>query len=384
MFFSTQIKTFGLDISDKSIKVAQVEKRGKFLILKSLNKINLPDDILTNGEIQNEKKLIQNIRKVIDTCRPLINNNYVVASLPEVKTFIKLINIPFNTSKKILNDDIKIAVRDKIPENFPLSAEDINFDCQLVKKNHKTIKVLVGVAPKQTIQDFSSLLKKCGLIPTALEIEAQSIIRSVFSKHNLGTTLIHQTYQKALSKFNKKEKNKQTKESDKKIYFIIDFGASRSSLIVRTDKTINFSTSLKTCGCQLTQSIAKSFDIDLKKAEKLKNIYGLNRAGGKLKLKKILTKHVKELAEDILKAKKFYETNFTSKTAYPNYKIILTGGSSNLKNLDQELSHYLNISVSLADPLSNVKLGEDIKNQNEQTYSTAIGLALREYFYKYK
>jgi len=341
MFFNTQIQTFGLDISDKSIKIAQIIKTRAGLQLTSLNKTNLPKGILIDGEIQNEEQLIKYIKKTIDNCHPKIKNNYAVLCLPEVKTFIKLIKIKLTNHKKLDQNSIKDLIKTYLPKHVPMPIEEICFDWQIVNQKENYIDVLIGVAPKDTVVAFSELIKKCNLTPVSFEIEAGSIMRAIFTKgdHFSETPKLHQKdIQEVLEKINfkiKKIKNKQKKQttSQNTVYFIIDCGASRSGLITWSDGTIKFTTTLSPL--------------------------------------------IPELAEEINKAKEFYENNFD--TNKKNYEIILSGGSANLKNIDKELTKLLNMQTNLANPLINLIKQKKIKidTQEIQSYTTAIGLALR-------
>jgi len=123
MFFSTQIKTFGLDISDQSIKIAQIQKIRDNLQLTSFNKTSLPQGILVNGEIQNQEQLIKYIKNTINQSKTKIENNYVVACLPEVKTFIKLIKIKLEDKNLSDKYSIKELIKKCLPKHIPMPIE---------------------------------------------------------------------------------------------------------------------------------------------------------------------------------------------------------------------------------------------------------------------
>lgn len=407
MFFNTQIQTFGLDISDQSIKVAQIAKNRAGLQLTSLNKISLPAGIIVDGETQNEEQLIRYIKKTIADCYPKIKNNYVIACLPEVKTFIKLIKIKSTYDKSLDQENIQRLIKTYLPKHVPMPIEEIYFDWQIVNQKDNYIDVLIGVAPKNTVISFSELIKKCDLIPVAFEIEAGSLVRAIFTKDNhfsrAPKSTQNQNLQKILQKINFKikkiKKNKMSlikhtelkkqKNPQDTTYFIIDYGASHSGLIVWSNHTIKFATTLKTCGANLTNKISHDLKLETKKAEKLKNIYGLGNKTGKTKIKESLDPMIVELAEEITKAKEFYEKNFDNNlvkngASKKNYEIILSGGSANLKGIDNELTKLLNIPANLANPLINLAEQQKIKiNFNEiQSYTTAIGLSLRSFLVK--
>ena len=62
------------------------------------------------------------------------------------------------------------------------------------------------------------------------------------------------------------------------------------------------------------------------------------------------------------------------------HRVILTGGSSKLKNLDMFLTNEFGIDVEMADPLVGVEVNvpnPELLQEYLQDFSVAIGLALR-------
>ena len=55
----------GLDISDLSIKLIQLEKRRDKIKIRALSKLNLTQGIIVNGEIKNKAELIKAVKKII-------------------------------------------------------------------------------------------------------------------------------------------------------------------------------------------------------------------------------------------------------------------------------------------------------------------------------
>jgi len=401
MFFNRQFNPIGLDISDKSLKLVQVHPTSHGLKLVSWNRISLPDCVLTVGEIKDEQKLIESIKRLINNAEPKIENNYVVVCLPETKTFIKLIEIE-TSDPNYPRNKLDGLIRQELPKHIPLPIEDIYLDWQVINKKKNRFEILIGVAPKEVVEKFSELLRKCDLMPVALEIEAQAIIRAIFPHSNdySQQPLFSKEYNwrdilktfKTLPLKKSAQNDVETRHAlslqqkkgldNKTVYIIVDLGACRSGLIVWADKTIKFTSSLKTCGIDLTNLISQKLNLDARKAEKLKIIYGLTEKSNKENVKKILRPAIQELCDEILKAKEFYQTHFSGKDR--EYEIILTGGAANLIGLTEYMESQLQIKVSVADPTVNItKKGKDIIMPKEiQSYAAAIGLALRSSYIK--
>lgn len=335
---------FGLDISDRALRLVQIKKRGKKLFLTSYNNLAMPADIISNGEIKQEEKLIELIKKLIKTTNGAkITTNKIITVLPETKTFIKVIKI---TQPK---DDEKIAesIKEEIKNHIPLSLEEIYLDWQILKQTSDSMELLIGAAPKNIVDSYLATLEKSGLNPYILEIEAAAITRSL------------------------------TPKDDKKAKIIIDFGAVRTGLIVYDKGTVQFTVSLPISGIKITETIAKTLNLNSKQAEKSKIVCGLDSKKCEGALLKVLLKSIKNLIQQINKSIMFYQTNFPDNN--PISEIILCGGGANFLEIDKVLSEKLKMPVKIGNPTANViqKKKLAIPPNKILSYTTAIGLALR-------
>ena len=64
-FLSLKPESFGLDISDLSLKIIKLKKRGKKFDLSSFGEEKIKPGIIRGGEIKKEKELIKIIQKAI-------------------------------------------------------------------------------------------------------------------------------------------------------------------------------------------------------------------------------------------------------------------------------------------------------------------------------
>lgn len=377
MFFYNRYNyPIGLDISDSSLKLVQLKKTNGKIGIQALSKINLPEGLFKNGEIKNQEKIIKAINNLIN--KPKYGNvttREVITCLPESKTFIKLIEIQ-KTEENILK-----TIETEIKKHVPMEINEIYFDWQLIKDFPDKQLVLIGAAPRNTVNQYIDLLDKAKLSIAALEIEPVALCRCLLT-----------------------EENYKFEGNANQNYGIIDIGANRSNMTVYSKNTILFSFTMPISGNEITKKIAETLKIDAKKAEKAKIICGLDENKAKGIIKNTLYKMIKELTEKINKSIIFYGRHF------PDYgpidKILLCGGGANIKNLDKILSKYLSIEVERGDALINLNedrqkiakifsethilnTGFSSKNKNKTskrtqndsiTFSTAIGLALRGVF----
>jgi len=336
--------SFGLDFSDQVLRLVQLKRIGKTIQLKAFGRIMVPNGKIVEGEIQDEKTVIKLVKKLCHQAKGNLLSKNVVASLPERKSFIKVIELPKDSAK-----DYK-AVKKQIPLHVPLNLEEIYFDYQELS-NHKKNQVIIAATPKKIADTYTTVLEKAGLSPFALEIESVAISRSLTGYG----------------------KDKQTAK------LIVDIGKVRSTFIVSQGETVLFIISnQEISGQAMTDTIAKELKLSKKEAEKAKIICGLEKSSGKGKVRKVLSPTVKKLKEKIREAISYYQNNFSGdKIDF----LILCGGSSQLKGLVPELKENLSKDINkvfLAAPDNNFQSKKvSIPKTEILSYTTAIGLALR-------
>jgi len=379
MFFSPKaVYPIGLDMSDLSVKLIQLTKIRDKIKINALGRVELENKIMENGEIKNEEKLVKEIEKLISSPEyGKVESDEVIACLPESQTFIKLISV----GKKNRVED---AIKDEIEREIPFSINDLYYDYQVIESRIDSNLILIGAAPKTVVDKFTGILDRLKLSVIALEIEPVSICRALLLEEGL--------------KAGTREKNN---------YCVIDIGARHASLTIYSINSILFSLSLPFSGEEVTETIASKIKLSHEQAEKAKVICGLDSAKAEGAVKTILSAELKKLTERIKEGLNFFYTRYPERGAIN--KIILSGGGANIKELPLLLKSELGIDAAMGNPFAN--LGADRKNYQKifiekylkngrsggdkkkssqpvkdflagqgRSYTTALGLALRDFF----
>lgn len=411
--FSNNFESFGLDISDLSLKAVAVGRSGNKQIVRGWNETAVPEGIIDKGNITDEEKAATLINKCLTKPRGRLGTNHVVVSLPETKSFIKLIHIEREKlENKKKKEDQHEVIAEHLAKHVPVSVEDLQLDWLIAPGIHKDdskVDVLVGAVPKTVIRQYSSLIKKAHLIPVAFEIEAQSIVRALFPKVSIGGALISQSnlgsklhVPSFLKKKKKDEKKIDNKKKDKEestvehpgirplsafgnmiqkktdTHIIIDLGATRTSLILWADNMIKFTASPQISGLHMTKVLEEKMKLTTKDAEKTKRICGLDPKKCKGKPAKVLDQSIDEIAAAVAEMVSFYESHFPETKSIDS--IMLCGGGAHLINIEDILFNKTTIPVSIGNPyfhISDKKKGLVIPQAKQQSFTTAVGLALR-------
>ncbi len=360
-FLKLKTESFGLDISDLSLKIAKLKKKGKHFSLASWGEFSLKPGIVEEGEIKDQKALTEAIKRALGKVKgEKLETRNVVVSLPEKKAFLQVIQMP-----KMKNEELEKAIPFEAENYIPLPIEDVYLDFQVIplsNQKSKYLEVLIAALSKKTIDSFLSCIKKAGLKPQAFEIESQSITRAIVEEQKTESPL-----------------------------FIVDFGKSNTNFIIFAGSSIRFTSSNAISSKALTEAIARDLKIGEKEAEELKIKYGLNpgkKAKGKKKKKafKAIIPIITDLIEQVKKYEDYYKTHSADGNIHSSDKeireIVLCGRGINLKGLPEFISSETRISVKKANPWINIlpqplKEIPELSYEESLGYTTALGLALR-------
>ncbi len=389
-FLTLKPESFGLDISDLSLKIIKLKRKKKSLDLVSFGEEIINPGLIKGGEIKDEKKLAEIIKEAIKKVKgEKIRTKYVIASLPEEKAFLQVIQMP-----RLPEEDLKSAVVYEAENYIPLPIEQVYLDFQIVPpvSNHLDhYDVLIAALPKKTVDPYVACLKKANLEPLALEIESLSIARALVEKETTNSPVL-----------------------------IIDFGATRTGFIIFSGHSLRFTSSIPVSSQKFTEAVSQTMNVDLTKAEKLKIKFGLigravakgeeedlssspRRAAAKGEEEDLssspteakpeggqvfdaLIPPLTDLLEQIKKYLDYYQTHTSHEHLPPDgkgvSKILLCGGGANLKELVGFLSQELKLPVEIGNPWANIlakgqKEALGLPFEKSLSFTTALGLALR-------
>ncbi len=188
-FLNLKPEIFGIDINDLSLKIVRLKKKRKGFSLVSFNEVDIKPGIVEEGVIKNEETLVKIIKSACKTVKgKKIGTKYVVASLPEEKSFSQVIQMP-----EMDKDELKSAVPFEAENYIPLPIDKVYLDFQAINLAKDGVNycdgdhcdLLIAATPKSIVDSYVSCLKKSGLVPYALEVESQAIARALVNNPSL-------------------------------------------------------------------------------------------------------------------------------------------------------------------------------------------------------
>jgi len=357
-FFTLHPQAFGLDISDVSLKIAQLEKRPKNLRLRSFGRGEIEEGIIEGGEIKKKEKLVKAIQQTIKQVKgKKIHTKYVVAALPESKAFVQVIQLP-----RMKKEELMSAIRLQAESYIPYAIDTVYIDFAVIRPFHNHVDhldVLVASLPREVVDSYVSVLEKAGLVPVALEIEVIALTRAVVEKGVTPVPLL-----------------------------IVDIGSTRTKVSIFSGYSVRFTTSLSICSRDFTSAVAKTLHVDEEKAEELKKEYGVHTSEDTLgqEVFQAMIPVATDFVEQVGKYMEYYEGHrphqHLKQPQKKIQKVLLCGGGANLRGLPEFLTQALKVQVEVGNPWmnilpSNTKELPMISFQESLGYSTVLGLALR-------
>lgn len=360
-----QPATAGLDISDRTVKLAVLEEAREGLQLKAWSEKKYPHGVVEEGVIQDANLLVEAIEEAWQGLGLSAKERWVVASIPEDQVFIRLVTLP-----AMPEEELRRAVELEIEATIPLPANELIADWIALpapshdgKEHHD---VILSAAPKKIINDLLAVFERVGMSVVALEPESHAFSRVVVS-----------------------DGAKNAQES----LLAVDIGAASTRIALVVGGVVEFSTALGVSGEMMTQLIAEARRLNAGEAEAFKQHVGLEGGATGRAVFSILEPALKELTQELQRAVGYWEEHIRHRhgAAGTVSRIVLTGGGANLKGLTEFISFHVGVPTLRADPWTILErrveasglirvsssFRRPVASFEPLRYATVLGLALR-------
>lgn len=339
----------GIDISDKSIKIAEVTE-GATAKLRSVGWAAIPGEAVVRGIIQNGEMVANQLKSAFQGASPVpVIGGKVVASIPEIQSFISIVDVP-RMSQREMDEAVQWAAA----QHLPFDLERVYLDWQpLAFLPNGRVQVLVGSAQRSVVDPLLNVLDSLGLTCVALELEAQSIVRSLLPLES----------------------------GDIRGVLIVDLGAASTNIIFFDQGAMRFTTSVPQGGDLLTADLAQVLGTSPEIAAEKKALTGVSReasdqnvAGPLRAATKTLLERVSQVSRDIVR-QVGGEASIQA--------ILLGGGAANLPGIAEVFAEvFTGVPVAMGNPWTNLlSAGKEsaapLSTEDAAHFATALGLALR-------
>ena len=341
----------GIDISDKSIKVAEVVGRDDAQ-LKTVCWSALSPNLIRRGVIQDIPVVTATLLEALKKCSPFpVTDGQVVASIPETQSFVRVLDLPEMSDREV-DEAVQWAVR----QHIPFDLERVYLDWQPVPQVDETKRkqVLVGAVQRDVVDPLIQVLDGAGLQVVALELEAQAIARSLLPRDAAG---VHGV-------------------------LILDLGATSTNVIFYDGGALRYTASIQVGGDDLTQKLAQQLHLQPNVAAEKKALIGVEKSSGE---EAQIASALREATFDLLKKVERTVREMTAQVQQDHFvrAILLSGGAANLPGIREVIAEvFPGLAVEVGNPWTNIYTGEregkaPLSPQDASHFVTALGLALR-------
>ncbi len=347
----------GIDVGAYAIKIAFLQMESGALTLKAWG--HLP--LAVGAEIgPDEKKMaainalraffIEKGIKIKETATSLSGNAVIV----------RYVKFP-RLTKNELQATLATEAEPFIP--FDINEVQLGFHIlsEIMEDGQKKMETVLVAAKKELITQRLEILQGAGLNPTIIDVDSFAL-ENVHEKGSDATAGAGAT-------------------------LYLNIGHMVTNLSIIENGVTRVVRDVFVSGNTMTKAIMKAFQCDVLKAEELKKTRGIfidaaekekaladgDRDG--LGVSQAVGQVARDLVAEVHRSVDFYLSQGPDRSIG---RIMLAGGTARLKNLDKHLAQELKVPVSVLNPFSFVKGGENVPEDLAPLFGVAVGLALRQ------
>jgi type IV pilus assembly protein PilM len=337
---------FGLDIGSYSIKLVKAAKKGKQFSLVNYGEVKTP--VALNSEsLTDQQALVEAVKKCCQEAG--VKTRKVNASLKENQAYSQIIKFPTLSTNELGN-----AIRFEAEQFVPVPLEEVQLEYVILRQPPKgslveKMEILVVAAQKKAIKRLTDILDKAHLTPISLETEMLATIR-LYGLDKDSSDLL------------------------------ISIGQESCDVALVHKGTLKFIHALSVSGSAFTRALANQLSMDFNQAEQYKITYGLDRNFLEGKVMSVLQPVVDSLVDELQKVLVFISQNYKEVTLK---RLIMTGGSSNLRSLSLYLASKINLETMIADPFGMFVKDANFPKAlltNPSRFTTVVGLSLKDFY----
>ena len=341
----------GCDISSSSVKMVEIAEAGRNVYRVERYAIEpLPKDTVVDGNIANIEAAGEAIKRAHKNLGSRIKT--VAMALPAAAVITKKVILPGNQRE----EDMEVQVQSEANQYIPFSLDEVNLDFQVLgpaPSSEDEVEVLIAASRKEKIEDRVAAAEAAGLKTIVMDVEsyASQCAFDLICESSAGI-----------------------KESD--VTVIVDIGATVTRVTVLHNGQTVSTREQQIGGNQLTQDIARAFDMPPEEAEAAKRVGSLPENFGP----DVLAPFNEKIVLEIQRALQFF---FTSTQFNKVDHILLTGGCAMLDGLEEMVAQRTQVHTVVANPFANMALSSKIKPRqltlDAPSLMVACGLAMRRF-----
>lgn len=353
MLFSRKGEIIGLDIGSSSIKVIQLkekEREGGYALFK-FGVSQLAPEMIVEGTIMDSVRCVETLQNLIKDLSISVKD--AVISLSGHSVIVKKVSLPQMTEYELAE-----SIKWEAEQYIPFDINDVNMDFQILgtfvdPEGKPQMNVLLAAVKKDKLTEYTSLVIEAGLRPVIVDIDA-------FALENMYSI------------------NYDVREDE--TVSLINIGASLTNINILKGGMFAFTRDVSIGGNRYTETIQKELAISYEDAERAKKgevIEGIDAIATD-SVDSAIENISSEIASEITRSFGYFKTASGNERID---KIMLSGGSSKIKNINTLLQERLEIPVEIINPFRKIEIPPEFDSNYIRDIApvaaVAVGLGTR-------
>ena len=345
----------GLDISATAVKLVELGRHGQGdWVLERCAMEPLSPDWMADGSIVNFDEVAGAVRRLL--AKSGTRAKQVALALPPSAVITKRVILPGSLS----DAEMEIQVESEASQYIPFSLDEVQLDFCIIGPSPKSpgdVDVLLAATRKEKANERQEVAEAANLKTVVLD---------------LGSFAARLAVERALQ-----HPNAPLHVGEADLVVLIKVGARGYTMQVLRGEEVQYDTEQGVGGAQLTQAIARHYNLSQEEAEQKKRADDLPASYRT----EVLAPFVKNLAQDVARSLQFF---FTSTPYHSVQHILLFGGSAALDGLADAIQTHTGVATLVLDPFLGMQFGATVNKSRVRkeaaAYLTACGLALRRFY----
>jgi len=353
--FGAPNSTVGVDVGTSSVKIVQMKKSPSGPELTGFGIAPIPVSAIEEGSIKDPQAIAVVIKELLKTKKIRADRSF--ASISGQNVIMRFTKLPIMTP-----DELEQTVRIEAEQYVPYAIDEVSITHAVLnelteEEGGGKYFVLLVVAQKELVNGYMEVLKSSGVSIEIIDVDTIAAINA----------LENSIMQTAGS------------QEGGEVVAIIDSGARTTNISVLKSGILGFTRNIPIAGNNITQMIMNVMKQEFQAAEDIKvkeAEVNIGDSGGN-EIAEVVKTTVEELASEIRRSFDYYKAQTRDPLIH---RIILSGGTANLKSFNTYLSNELGVDVFMGNPLEGISVtatDTDELYNNLQQFTVAIGLALR-------
>jgi type IV pilus assembly protein PilM len=341
-----------LDISSTRVKLLALSGEPGRYQIEAYASENLPAGAIADNQVAEPELVGQTISRAVQRSGTRLRQAAVSVSGSAVIS--KIIDMPATLSE----DEIEQQIGFEADQYIPYPVEEVSLDFQIIGPNEQDQemnRVLLAACRRDTVEMRLAALEAAGIHARVVDVEGYAL-------QNACQLLTRQM----------------PDEGAGRTVAVVDVGANNTVMNVLHDLEAVYAREQPFGGGQFVESIQQHYGLD-----SLEEAIAKLRAGeiDENFLKQALTPFAEQVAQQIDRSLQFF---FSASTQHDSIdRILLTGGSALLPDLDKLVGGILEIPVAIGNPLAGMRASGTARRNRVEAEAPALmvatGLALRTF-----